>query len=359
MNLKHIKHIGIAFLLSILLYSCSQEARSQLRPTPNAYGPRNQLVVVMDDELWKGDVGDTVRYYYGSAYPILPQPEPIFDLTHFTPKELEEDGFRKELRNFLFVADLSEESSPTTQMLNEDLGSEKIRAAKEDVNASTTVAKDRWAKEQLMIFVYSDGKETLKDQLIKTFPAAKKRIDKANSDKIESNVYVSGENGFVNSEVQESMSLGMRIPKPFIIAYDEQETIWLRRETPVSSSNIMIHKQPYQSTGQITRENLKSIQDSLGKKLVSTDIDGTYMRINDVDLPMLTETIELNGNYALEARGIWDIVNDYAGGPFVSYLTVNPKTNELIYINAFVHAPGEEKREFMQNLEHIVSTIQF
>ncbi|MEL6717611.1 MAG: DUF4837 family protein [Bacteroidota bacterium] len=249
MNLKHIKYLGIAFLLGLLLNSCSQEARSQLRPTPNAYGPRNQLVVVMDDALWQSDVGDTVRYYYGSAYPILPQPEPIFDLTHFTPLELEEDLFRKELRNFLFVADISDAASPTTQMLTKDLGSEKIRAAKEDVNSSTTVAKDRWAKEQLMIFVYADGKKTLKEQLIKTFPAAKKRIDKANSEKIESNVYVSGENGFVNSELQESMKFGMRIPKPFIIAHDEDKTMWLRRETPVSSSNIMIHRQPYTSTG--------------------------------------------------------------------------------------------------------------
>ena len=235
----------------------------------------------------------------------------------------------------------------------------KIRAAKETPDASTTVGKDKWARKQLLIYVYAFGKEELKEQLIKTFPAAKKRIERANAIKVEGNVYVSGENRLIISELKDSMQLSMRAPSPYFIAYNEQNTFWMRRETPVSSSNILIYKMPYTSTDQISRENLKAIQDSLGKKLVSTEIDGTYMRTNDIDLPMFTETLQLNGNYALEARGIWDIVNDYAGGPFVSYLTVNPKTNELVFIEGFVHAPSKDKREFMQNVEHIIRTITF
>ncbi|MEM9884792.1 MAG: DUF4837 family protein, partial [Bacteroidota bacterium] len=83
--INKLKSIGFFLLFLILAASCTQETRESLTPTPNAYGPRNQLVVVMDDDLWQSDVGDTVRFYYGSAYPVLPQPEPIFDLTHFTP----------------------------------------------------------------------------------------------------------------------------------------------------------------------------------------------------------------------------------------------------------------------------------
>ncbi|MEM1328560.1 MAG: DUF4837 family protein [Bacteroidota bacterium] len=328
-------------------------------PTPNAYGPRNQLVVVADDETWEGAIGDTIRFYYGSAYPILPQPEPIFDLTHFTPQEVLEDPLRKQLRHLLFVANIADADSPTTRMVTKDLGAEKIRAAREDVNSSTTVAKDLWAKNQLLIYIYGNGESTVKDQLIKTFPAAKRRLAASNAIRIRDNAYVSGENKTVMETLREELGVQMRIPKTYIVAYNQDQTVWLRDETPVSSSNIMIHKRPYVSQSQLSRESLKSIQDSLGKKLVSTDIDGTYMRINDVALPMFVERTELNDNYALEARGIWDMVNDYAGGPFVSYLTINPKTNELVYVNGFVHAPGEDKREFMQNLEYVISTMDF
>ena len=82
------------------------------------------------------------------------------------------------------------------------------------------------------------------------------------------------------------------------------------------------------------------------------------MRINDVDLPMFTKVTQVDDKYALEARGIWEIANDYMGGPFVSYLIHSPKRNELIFIDGFLHAPGEDKRNFMQYLEHVLETVE-
>ena len=83
------------------------------------------------------------------------------------------------------------------------------------------------------------------------------------------------------------------------------------------------------------------------------------MRTNDVDLPMLTQYINLDGHYTLEARGIWDIVNDFMGGPFVSYLIHNADTNELLFIDCFVHAPGKKKRDQIQYLEYIIGSIKY
>ena len=92
---------------------------------------------------------------------------------------------------------------------------------------------------------------------------------------------------------------------------------------------------------------------------MSTEIENTYMRINDVDLPMMIQATEINGNYTVEARGIWDIVNDFMGGPFLGYLIHNAKTNELIYIDCFIHAPGKKKRNYIQQLEYVVSSLKF
>ncbi|NJL76978.1 MAG: DUF4837 family protein [Saprospiraceae bacterium] len=332
---------------------------NQLKTFPTAYGSRNQVVVVADDEVWKSAIGDSIRYYYSSAYPILPQPEPIFDLTHYTPEELEEDQFKKQLRNYLIVGDLQNMDSPTTQFILKNLGEEKVKSVKADQNNSTAVGTDKWAKGQLLVFLYSDDETLLKEQIINTFPAIKKRIDQANRSKIIATLYVNGENNIIIKEMQDAMQVKMRVAKRVFTALNEENTYWIRRETPVSSSNIMIFKTPYKSQSQLSRPYLKAVQDSLGKKLVSSELEGTYMQINDIDLPMLTEVTSLNGNYALEARGIWEIVNDYMGGAFVSYLTVNPKNSQLLFINAFVHAPGEDKREFVQDLEYIVSTLEF
>ena len=83
------------------------------------------------------------------------------------------------------------------------------------------------------------------------------------------------------------------------------------------------------------------------------------MQTNGIDLPILTDVIKINGYYTLEARGIWEIVDDYMGGAFISYLILNPNTNELLFVDGFLHAPGEDKRNLMQYIEHIIKTIKF
>jgi hypothetical protein len=70
------------------------------------------------------------------------------------------------------------------------------------------------------------------------------------------------------------------------------------------------------------------------------------------------EQVTISGQYALEARGIWEIENDFMGGAFISYLIYNPQKAELLFIDGFLHAPGEEKRNDMQKLEHILRTIK-
>ena len=58
-------------------------------------------------------------------------------------------------------------------------------------------------------------------------------------------------------------------------------------------------------------------------------------------------------------RGFWDVANDYMGGPFVSYTTINDATNEVFTIDCYVHSPKYGKRNFLRPLEHLVYLISF
>ena len=111
---------------------------------------------------------------------------------------------------------------------------------------------------------------------------------------------------------------------------------------------------------------IKKIQNEVGK-MVTTPRPNTYKRINDVDLPMFVEEKTVNGLYTIEAKGIWDIVNDFMGGPFVSYLMLDEKNGELIFVEGFLHAPARvmrddpsrsNKRDLMQEVELIVSSTR-
>lgn len=347
------------FVLLAVATSCSEDMQRSLSPVPNAFGKLNEIIIISDDRIWEGPIGDTMRYYYGAAYPILPQPEPIFDLRHFTPEDLEKDPIRKEFRNYLFVANLNEEDSPTTQLMKGDLQEERLQKAKDDPNYTSTIARNKWAKNQLLVYQFAFSDDDLAENLKKNFPAIAKRIQDADREKIEATIYFGGENPAIQTEVADKMDTRMRVPSDFTLAISNEDIIWMRKEIDNINSNLLIHKINYTNQSQLSKEGIKSIRDSLGRKYISSTLPDTYMRINDVDLPMFTSVKTLNNKYALEARGIWEMANDFMGGAFISYLIHNPEKNELLFVDGFVYAPGKEKRNFMQALEFIISTVEF
>lgn len=341
------------------LFSCSEDMRQGLRPVPTAYGKLNQLIVVADEELWESNVGDTIQWYYGAAYPILPQPEPIFDIVHFTPYDMEAQQMKRELRTYLIVADLSDEDSPTAQMIRQDLGTEKVRRSQEDQAYNVTIGRDKWAKGQLIAYQFAWDKEKLIDNIKNNFSAIYQRIEERERDRIAATIFFQGENPKVQDEVRAKMGADIKIPSDYFVALSDEEVIWLRKETDDLSSNLLFHKLTYSNETQLSKEGIKAIRDSLGRKYISSTLPDTYMRINDIDLPMLTEVKTIHNQYALEARGIWEIVNDFMGGSFVSYLIHNPEKKELLFVDGFVHAPGKDKRDFMEHLEYILSTTEY
>ncbi len=348
------------FLISLFaLSSCAEELTNQLKPVPVALGKINEIVVICDKDMWEGPVGDTLYYYFSAAYPILPQPEPLFNLRHYTPEQLVADPLRKELRTYLFAGNLKDGNSSTANMIKKDIGGEKVQKALNDRSYHTTIGKDKWADGQLLFYLFGYSEDELVEGIQTHFQAIRTRINKADEEKIEANIYMDGENRKLNEEVMETFGVEMRVPYDYVLALNEGGVVWMRKETQELSSNIFVRKLKYSDKSQFSKEYIKAVRDSLGRKHVSSEVPNTYMRINDVDLPMLTETTQINGNYALEARGIWEIVNDFMGGAFLSYLILNEESGELVFVDGFVYAPGKRKRDYLQQLEYVFSSVKF
>ncbi|WP_367392145.1 DUF4837 family protein [Lewinella sp. LCG006] len=347
-------------LLLLNVFSCANEAvQKSFEAEKNAFGKINRVNVLCDKDVWEGPLGDSIRFYYGAAYPILPQPEPIFDLRHITLEDLRKDPLRKELRTYIVVGNLADQDSETTALILKDVGLEKIRAASADNGYGNSVARNKWAKGQTIVYLYADSEEKLIDNITNSFSAVAKRLHQADEKIIDATAFFNGENVSLASEINALMGVKMRIPEEFKPAMKEAGIVWLRRETSEASSNIILQKIPYTDQAQLSREGIKAIRNEMGKTYVSSTLPDTYMRINDVDLPLIVETTRVNGDYALEARGIWDIVNDFMGGAFISYLVYDPGKKELLFMDAFVHAPGKEKRDLMQQLDYILNTAQY
>ncbi|TFG77192.1 MAG: DUF4837 family protein, partial [Flavobacteriales bacterium] len=71
-------------LILFIFISCKEGSKQSY--LPGSIGPINSLAVVMDNDLWQGDVGDRVREYFAAPALGLTLDEPLFSINHFPPK---------------------------------------------------------------------------------------------------------------------------------------------------------------------------------------------------------------------------------------------------------------------------------
>jgi hypothetical protein len=344
----------------LLLPSCNNEVTQKLANKPTAMGRINQVVILADKALTDGPVGDTLSAYFESAYPILPAEEPIFDLRFMEPEALNAQPLKRELRTFILVADISDTLSATTRMLMEDMGPERFKRALTDPSFLTSIGRDKWARDQIIIYIFGNGKEKLASAISKNFSSISKRINEHDKKNLQATVYgIQDENKALSSLVLETFGVSIKIPGMYQKAIQKDNFLWLRMDTKDVNQSLVIRKFPYRDKTQFSKENIIRLRNEYGKEFIRTGFQDAYMSTNTIDLPAFDYTYIHNGIYIREVRGIWETVNDFMGGPFVSYLLHNEATGELIFIDAFVFAPGKEKRDYVQQLDCIVKTAVF
>lgn len=343
---------------AITLISCNQ-LDQRFAVKHNALGKTNEITIISDDDLLETPIWDSLEYYFSSAYPVMPQPEPVFDLRHFTTSQIQADQLRRELRTYLVVADLSEEDSPTTQMTAKAIGEEAISQCRQGNGYGTHLARDRWAQGQIIFFIYGFGHEKLAECFREKYGAIATRIREHDREQLDAATYLNGINGPLIDSLRNALGLGLKIPGEFVLASNRNNIFWLRSEYTESSHNLVITRVDYQDQAQLTNSSVRMLRDSFCREVVRTRTPGSYMYINDKDLPLLYYQEEIRGRYARIMRGVWEMSDDYMGGPFTTWLILSEDQRSIYFIDAWVYAPGKEKRDYMQRLEHIVSSIGF
>lgn len=353
--------IGIAFT-TILISSCS--SGGAWAPTKQSFGDINEVVVIADEEVWLGPIGDTLRFYLQAAYPVLPQYEPIYDLRHFDMKEIEENKDRLRFRNIICLANVADESSATGRWLKDLIGEENLlRMDESDEKSDVKIGNNRWSIGQAALFFYAKSDQALLESVVNKSGSMAKLFKEHGRKKLENRVYASGKSNKLKDAIKSAYGIDMTIPVNYEIVLDDKEKhfMWLRKVSGNTHvhTNLMVHKIPYTDESQLQPEKVKEIRDKLGKEYISSNVKDSYMRVNDIHLPMFHEKKTISGKYGLELKGIWEMSADLdsQGGAFQSCIVLNEKANELVFVDAFSYAPGEEKRDLMQGLDMILSSI--
>ena len=82
-----------------------------------------------------------------------------------------------------------------------------------------------------------------------------------------------------------------------------------------------------------------------------------FNTITEQDYKPYFYKLNMDKKTIFQTKGIWEVKNDFMGGPFINYLLKDNKTNEWIIVEGFAFAPSVSKREYMFELNTILSTI--
>jgi hypothetical protein len=318
-----------AFLL-IIAISCKQGSKQSY--LPGSIGPINSLAVVMENDLWQGEVGDRVREYFAAPVLGLTLDEPLFSINHFPPKSF--TGTTRSSRSILYV----------------QLDTLNVAHIKTDVYATPQkvgVIKGRTDKEiiQNVDEIASEMITSFKEQEIQE---SQKRFLKS-----------------LNKEgvLEARFNISMSIPSIYKVGRQENNFVWIDRQIQKGTMNIIAYTVPlnYLVNDSTLVRDIVKMRDSIGKLYIpGPDVPNktTYMRTEPAFAPHVFP-IEISGKNAFEVRGIWDIANYPMAGPFITYIIDDPKQNRKMVVEGFTFAPATEKRDYMFELEAIMKTIKF
>jgi hypothetical protein len=135
--------------------------------------------------------------------------------------------------------------------------------------------------------------------------------------------------------------------------------MWIRKETPKISQGIMIYTYDFVDTIAFDVERIKSFRNSMTEEYIPGPSEGSFMKVSEEYMPVISNRIDFNGKFAVETRGLWKLENDFMGGPFVNYTLVDEKRNKVITLDGYVYAPNAPKRDLMIQMEALIFSLRF
>ena len=104
-------------------------------------------------------------------------------------------------------------------------------------------------------------------------------------------------------------------------------------------------------------ERIPKIRDSIGELFVPGRVPGSYMITERAYLPYYYKT-KVNSMDAILTKGTWEVQNDFMAGPYINYIIKDSINKRNIVIEGFSFAPSESKRNYMFELNTIITTMK-
>ncbi|MCF6131423.1 DUF4837 family protein [Flavobacterium wongokense] len=318
------KTLFLWLFVSFLASSCSFKEDKLPEESSAAI---NTISVIIDDQLWNGEVGDSIRNKFASPVLGLPQEEPLFSINQYPVKLFE--GFSTDSRNIIIVK-------------------------KENEN-KFEFKKNEFASPQNAFHISGKTSFEIIDLLEKNAPEI---IKKMRDIEIVHNQKIFKDSLLDTKKIQKKFNIDLLIPSKYEYVMRRKNFIWLKSEIISGNTSLIIYQIPWKSIRpKYAVTDVVITRDSIGRAYIHGSDYGTEMVSDEAYSPYFSKTT-LAGNKAYETRGTWQMKNDFMSGPFINYVIFDKAHRRILVLEGFCYAPSKEKRDLMFELESIIKSIQ-
>ncbi len=319
--------------LAVILVSCSDEDKARLLKQ-NVSGKAGEIIVVTDKSNWETEPGIELRNVLAVEYPYLPQVEPSYTLINVAEKDFTQ--IFQMHRNIVYI---------------------KIDPQKY-TKAELVSLEDVWAAPQLVVTITAPNKEEAATLIKEKASILFNTIGQAERNRIITNCKKFEEIG-LRQLVAEELDGSPYFPKGYSLKKKTDDFIWISCETTYINQGFLMYKLPYKDSTSVSLENLIECRNDVMQKNVPGMFENSYMTTSTQIKPGIFWIKYKNKSFA-EIRGLWEVKNDFMGGPFVMHVYYNPKNpKELIVIEGFVYAPRYDKRQYIRQVESILYSFEW
>ena len=327
-----IKTLALACAAIIALASCNEQQQRKAL-LPNISGKAGEVIVVIGQNDWEGAVGTVLRDSLSCDFPMLPQREPLFSLAN-VPQAAFTSMFQIH-RNIIIV-----------------------NISKDVTEPGVVYRNDVWAAPQTVIRVNAPDSETavqiLKDNnatIVAMLEEAERARMIRNAKKYEEQK--------IAPVVTKMVGGSPHFPSGYRLKKQTEDFIWVTYDPEYVSQGILIYKYPVvEGEDMMSPENLLQANSKMLMDNVPGMFENTYMTLSSYAAPTV-KYMKYKGLQFAEIRGLWEVHNDYMGGPFVTHVFYSPDGKYMIGLEGFVYAPKFDKRHYLRQVESIIYSFEW
>lgn len=325
--MKNFLFLGV--FLATLLFSCNDSENEDERVLSRSSGNINNISVVIDNELWEGSVGEALRNNLAAPVDGLPQEEPLFSLNQMPPQAF--TGFVR--KNRLFV---------------------KIE---NDKPANFQMFENTFAKPQRGVLISGQNRQEIVEQIRENSHRIIAAFKATEINEKQRRIRMSLKD---DEKLQEELGVSLKFPTAYRYAIEEDDFFWIRKDIPKGMMEIIVYEVPLSAIEGDTNivANIIKMRDSIGREHIPGPVEGSFMITEEAYAPYLFHT-EIDGKFAYETKGTWDVKNAFMAGPFINYAVRDSVNNRYVILEGFAFSPASAKRDNMFELEAILRSAKF